>query len=80
MKKIIVLTIAAAGICFGQTSSPQAVALASKDAPAPSANAATNERQGPPKDQMSNEQADVNIDRFIGNAVNAPVHLRTALF
>ena len=75
MKKIIVLTIAAAGICFGQASSSQAVALTSKDAPAPSVNATANERPGPPKEQLSNEQAGVNIDRFLGYAVNAPVHL-----
>src|SRR5579863_6500609 len=74
MKKIIVLAIIAASVSLAQVPSSQAVALTSKDAPV-AANAAANERQGPPKDQMSNEQAGVDIDRFIGNAVNTPVHL-----
>jgi mannose-6-phosphate isomerase-like protein (cupin superfamily) len=60
MKKAIWIAMFVTGICFGQSSEPKA-------APAPP--------PGPSKDEMSNEQAGVDIDRFIGSPVNKPVHL-----
>src|SRR5438067_975162 len=68
MKKTAFLMIVAADLCVGQSSSSGVAVLATKDASATNA-------QTTVKEEMSNEEAGVDIDRFIGNPVNTPVHL-----
>jgi hypothetical protein len=75
MKTAIAIAALAAGVCFGQSSAPaMAGSTAGLGTSAPGI-AASNTAQAPPKDEMSNEQAGVDIDRFIGGPVDKPVPL-----
>ena len=69
MKKIIGFMLILASACVAQSSSPAGLAAA-----APKGPAAAEAGNAVPAD-LSNEKAGVDIDKFIGSAVNAPVHL-----
>jgi mannose-6-phosphate isomerase-like protein (cupin superfamily) len=83
MKHFILSAAIAAGIAFAQTQAvnpPSGASPNVNSAASPNVNPNANPNSVPPpnaisKDEMSNEQAGVDIDRFIGSPVNQPVHL-----
>lgn len=70
MKTVLVSTFIFAGACCAQ----EAPVAVTKAAAAPEAGRGGG-RGAPAMDERSNEQNGVDIDRFIGNPVNTPVHL-----